>query len=49
MATAFLQDHVMKHLPLVDCLPYKKGNNILELRKMPANAIPDKFDVQFYL
>ena len=47
IATAFLQDHVMKHLPLVDCLPYKKGNNILELRKMPANAIPDKFAYSF--
>jgi hypothetical protein len=47
MATVLLQDHVMKHLPLVDCLPYKKGNNILELRKMPANAIPDKFAYSF--
>ena len=43
----FLQTSVLKNLPLVDCLPYKKGNNILELRKMPANAIPDKFDYLF--
>lgn len=45
--TLFLQFYVMRHLPLIDCLPYKKGNNIVELRKMPAGAIPDKYDYQF--
>src|SRR5205085_12569122 len=34
-------------LPVKDCLPYKPGNNLLELRKMPANAIPDKVDFKF--
>ena len=43
----FLQWHVLRNLPFVDCLPYKKGNNIVELRKMPANAVPDKFDYLF--
>ncbi len=43
----FLQAHVLKNLTLVDCLPYKAGNNILELRKMPANAIQDKFEYSF--
>jgi hypothetical protein len=47
IGTLFLQHYVIEHLPLVDCLPYKKGNNILELRKMPANAIPDKFAYSF--
>jgi len=47
IATLFLQQYVMKHLPVTDCLPYKKGNNILELRKMPADAIPDKFEYGF--
>jgi uncharacterized membrane protein YphA (DoxX/SURF4 family) len=41
------QWYVMNHMPVVDCLPFKKGNNILELRKMPANAIPDKKDYKF--
>ena len=41
------QWYVMRHLPVVDCLPFKKGNNILKLRKMPANAIPDKKDYKF--
>ena len=43
----FLQWYVLRNLPLADCLPYKKGNNIVELRKMPANAVPDKFDYLF--
>jgi uncharacterized membrane protein YphA (DoxX/SURF4 family) len=47
LATLLLQWWVLKHLPLVDCLPYKKGNNIAELRKMPADAVPDKFDIKF--
>ena len=43
----FLQFYVLKHLPLKDCLPYKKGNNILELRKMPVGVIPDKYEYSF--
>lgn len=41
------QWYVLKHLPVVDCLPFKKGNNILELRKMPANAVQDKVEFKF--
>ncbi len=43
----FYQWYVMRHLPTVDCLPFAKGNNILVLRKMPANAVPDKVDYRF--
>jgi uncharacterized membrane protein YphA (DoxX/SURF4 family) len=42
-----LQWYVLKHLPVKDCLPFKIGNNILELRKMPKDAVPDKFDYKF--
>ncbi len=45
--TLLLQLHVLRHLPLVDCLPFKKGNNILELRKMPPNAIMDEYNYEF--
>ena len=38
---------VQRRLPVFDCLPYKKGNNLLELRKMPADAIADKMDFTF--
>lgn len=47
IATLLLQWWVLRHLPPADCLPYKKGNNILELRKMPAGAIPDKYEMTF--
>ena len=47
ITTTFLQGYVLKHLPLKDCLPYKIGNNLLELRKMPAGAIADKYDYIF--
>jgi uncharacterized membrane protein YphA (DoxX/SURF4 family) len=43
----FLQWYVLQHLPLVDCLPYKKGNNIVEQMKMPEGATLDSFSIQF--
>ncbi len=46
-AVLALQWYVLKHLPVKDCLPFKAGNNILELRKMPKGAIPDKFEYKF--
>jgi uncharacterized membrane protein YphA (DoxX/SURF4 family) len=42
------QWYVLKHMPLLDCLPFKRGNNLVELRKMPADAIPDKKDFKFF-
>lgn len=47
LATLALQFYVMKYLPITDCLAYKKGNNLLELRKMPPGAIPDKYSMIF--
>jgi len=44
---SWLQYYVLSHLPLKDCLPYKKGSNILEGRKMPADAVPDKYSYVF--
>jgi uncharacterized membrane protein YphA (DoxX/SURF4 family) len=35
------QWYVLIHLPVVDCLPYKVGNNIPEKMKIPPGAIPD--------
>ncbi len=43
----FMQWYVLRNLPLVDCLPYKPGNDIVALRKVPANAIQDKFEYSF--
>lgn len=35
------------HLPVVDCLPYKEGNNLTEKMKVPAGAIPDSTVISF--
>ena len=45
--TIVMQLHVLKHLPFVDCLPYKKGNKILEQMKVPAGAVPDSFALTY--
>ncbi|HVU96175.1 MAG TPA: BT_3928 family protein [Puia sp.] len=40
LSVAF-QWHVLVHLPVVDCLPYRAHNNILDKMKPPPGAIPD--------
>jgi len=44
----WLQWFVLRHMPIKDCLPFKKANNLIELRKMPADAVPDKKDFKFF-
>ncbi len=41
------QWYVLRHLPLVDCLPYKKGKNLIEQMKIPTGALPDSFSMKF--
>jgi hypothetical protein len=41
------QWYTLKYMPLVDCLPFKKGNSIPEKMKMPAHAIPDSTVISF--
>jgi len=40
------QNYVLAHLPIVDCLPYKTGNDIIEKMKKPVGAIPDSVSIQ---
>lgn len=47
MLTFFLQWHVLKYLPFVDCLPFKKGNHLLQQMKMPEGAIADSMSIEF--
>jgi uncharacterized membrane protein YphA (DoxX/SURF4 family) len=42
-----MQGYVLQYLPVVDCLPYKKGNHLLPLREIPTDAVPDQFDIRF--
>ena len=41
------QFYVLRHLPVYDCLPYKIGANIAELRLIPKGAIPDSVVMNF--
>lgn len=47
VGTSYGQYYVLQHLPFIDCLPYKKGNDLLEQMKTPANAVPDSFSIVF--
>jgi uncharacterized membrane protein YphA (DoxX/SURF4 family) len=47
MLTIGIQSFVLTHLPFIDCLPYKKGNNILNEMKVPAGAVSDSFAIAF--
>ena len=42
----FGQQYVLAHLPIIDCLPYKIGNDIVEKMKLPAGAVPDSISIQ---
>lgn len=42
-----IQWYVLNYLPVVDCLPFKKGNNIAQQMKVPADAITDSFAIRF--
>jgi len=42
-----IQWYALTYLPVVDCLPYKKGNNIAEKMKIPAGSLPDSFAIRF--
>jgi uncharacterized membrane protein YphA (DoxX/SURF4 family) len=40
------QYYVLQHLPFIDCLPYKRGNDIKEQMKTPEGAVPDSVSIQ---
>lgn len=42
-----LQWYVLSYLPLIDCLPFKKGNNISEKMKPPPGSVQDSFAIRF--
>jgi hypothetical protein len=39
------QKQALTHLPLIDCLPYKQGNDINEKMKIPAGAVSDSVTI----
>lgn len=50
LATIFsfgLQWYSLTYLPPVDCLPFKKGNNISQKMQAPAGSVSDSFAIRF--
>ena len=45
-AVGYGQYFVLAHLPVIDCLPYKAGNDIVEKMKLPEGAIKDSISIQ---
>jgi uncharacterized membrane protein YphA (DoxX/SURF4 family) len=41
------QWYTLSYLPVADCLPFKKGNNISEKMKSPPGSRPDSFAIRF--
>lgn len=42
-----LQWYTLRHLPIVDCLAYRVGNNIPSLMQIPPGATPDQYQTVF--
>ncbi len=47
IVSIWVQLHILKHLPIIDCLPYKKGTLIPEKMKAPAGSIQDSTVINF--
>jgi uncharacterized membrane protein YphA (DoxX/SURF4 family) len=47
IAVALFQNYVLDHLPIKDCLPYKKGSNIIESMHVLKGSTPDSFALTF--
>lgn len=43
----FMQLYVLKNLPIVDCLPYKKGNHLLKEMQVAPGATRDSMAIVF--
>lgn len=47
VSTYFFQSYVLKHLPIMDCLPFSTGSNILQNMQVPPGAVPDSMVLTF--
>lgn len=47
IGTTLFESYVLTYLPVLDCLPYKAGNDIVEQMKTPAGAVSDSFALTF--
>ncbi|WP_106524140.1 BT_3928 family protein [Taibaiella chishuiensis] len=49
IGSVLIQWVVLEHLPFVDCLPYKVGNNIWEKMQPPPGSTPDVYQTNYVL
>ncbi len=47
VGVSLFESYVLTYLPVLDCLPYKQGNDLLEQMKVPASAVSDSFALTF--
>ncbi len=47
VGVALFESYVLAYLPVLDCLPYRRGNDILEQMKVPVGAVSDSFAMTF--
>ncbi len=47
--SVFVQWYALEHLPYVDCLAYKKGNNIWQKMQAPPGSVPDVYETVYVL
>lgn len=45
--SVFIQWYALQHLPYVDCLPYKVGNNIYQKMQPPPGSYPDEYALTY--
>ncbi len=47
VGVSLFESYVLTYLPVLDCLPYREGNDIVEQMKVPEGAVSDSFSLMF--
>ena len=47
VGVTLFESYVLSYLPVLDCLPYKRGNDLAEEMKVPAGGVSDSFALTF--
>src|SRR4051794_2632422 len=47
VGVALFESYVLAYLPVLDCLPYRMGNNLIEQMQPPKGSVPDSTQLMF--
>ncbi len=47
VGVSLFESYVLAYLPVLDCLPYRKGNNLLQQMQPPKGSVPDSTQLVF--